>query len=644
MIYEWVCNLVSFKMRSVVLSNRIRCLNSVSFSMKFVGRIASIGLVGTILASCSSDVTRFDRQLYAALPKAQPTAYEQAVAANQAYPGDVDRTTTASVSPTGVPKPMSTVSPVTTPDHSAYSVSNAQPVSSIQPVYNTPQPTYNQPVSGVRKPLNSALPQPSAYKPAPAYNSGIVKSALPKPSLPKPTIAKPKIAAPQIAKPALPKPSLPKPTQVAAPSIAAAKPVVTDKVQTNSVQSSQNAIAKPVPNSVAPVAGAVNGGWSPVGGTMINLRSGETLYNISKRYGVPVNEIVKANNIKSAADLKVGQQILIPTYVFSKNAPVSAPGADADTRAARSSIGLLGQPMDGIAITPTRRPEYHAALSTDQKEEGLKSRYKPKRSAAEPEGQANPPDYSIVTGSVSKPLQSSPTIGGQYIVKSGDNLGRIAKAHGVSVSALQAANGMSGTMIRLGQKLSIPSGNVIKTSSVKSIPPGVDPIVTGSAKKVETKIVAPAPKPYVKPVVDTKISTSSVNTEAPKSTGIDSLRWPVKGRVVSSFGAKKGSGLNDGIDISVPEGTAVKAAENGVVIYSGSELAGFGNLILVRHADGIVTAYAHNKSNSVSKGSAVKRGQVIATSGRTGDTDTPKLHFEVRKNSKPVNPLHYLGG
>ena len=117
------------------------------------------------------------------------------------------------------------------------------------------------------------------------------------------------------------------------------------------------------------------------------------------------------------------------------------------------------------------------------------------------------------------------------------------------------------------------------------------------------------------------------------------MRWPVRGRVISGFGSGKDG---DGIDISVPEGTPVKAAENGVVIYAGNGLKEFGNTVLVRHEDGLVTVYGHASSLQVTRGQKVKRGQEIAQSGMSGTTDSPKLHFEVRKNSAPVDPKGYL--
>ena len=120
------------------------------------------------------------------------------------------------------------------------------------------------------------------------------------------------------------------------------------------------------------------------------------------------------------------------------------------------------------------------------------------------------------------------------------------------------------------------------------------------------------------------------------------LRWPVKGRVIAGFGPRNDGTHNDGINISVPLGTDVHAAENGAVAYAGSELKGYGNLILVRHENGLVTAYAHASEILVKRGDRVSRGQVIAKAGKTGAVDQPQLHFEVRRDQTPVDPTSYL--
>ena len=122
------------------------------------------------------------------------------------------------------------------------------------------------------------------------------------------------------------------------------------------------------------------------------------------------------------------------------------------------------------------------------------------------------------------------------------------------------------------------------------------------------------------------------------------FRWPVKGKVITNFGPRDDGTHNDGINIAVPAGTDVQAAEGGTVAYAGNELKGYGNLVLVRHSNGYVTAYAHASQLLVKRGETIKRGQTIAKSGQTGEAGSPQLHFEIRKGSTPVDPAKYLGG
>src|SRR5690606_23811043 len=124
-------------------------------------------------------------------------------------------------------------------------------------------------------------------------------------------------------------------------------------------------------------------------------------------------------------------------------------------------------------------------------------------------------------------------------------------------------------------------------------------------------------------------------------TGIK-FRWPAVGKVIAGFGGRTDGTHNDGINVSVPLGTDVHAAEDGVVAYAGNELKGYGNLILIRHDNDWVTAYAHNDQLLVKRGDKVKRGQVIAKAGSTGSVDRPQIHFELRKGSKPVDPIPYM--
>jgi murein DD-endopeptidase MepM/ murein hydrolase activator NlpD len=161
----------------------------------------------------------------------------------------------------------------------------------------------------------------------------------------------------------------------------------------------------------------------------------------------------------------------------------------------------------------------------------------------------------------------------------------------------------------------------------------------GKVAKIET---APAPKVQQaivrgdnKPAVDPQPTASLPKTEV---AAAPEFRWPARGRIIHGFTG------NDGINIAVPEGTAIKAADDGVVAYAGNELKGYGNLVLIRHSNGFVSAYGNNSALEVKRGDPVKRGQTIAKSGQTGNVATPQLHFELRKGSTPVDPTQYLAG
>ena len=145
----------------------------------------------------------------------------------------------------------------------------------------------------------------------------------------------------------------------------------------------------------------------------------------------------------------------------------------------------------------------------------------------------------------------------------------------------------------------------------------------------------------VTPAADTSVANS---VKGAAQAAAPTFRWPVHGKVIAGFGPRPNGQQNDGINVAVPENTPIKAAEDGVVAYAGNELKGYGNLVLVRHSNGYVTAYAHAKELLVKRGDPIKRGQVIAKSGQTGNVDAPQLHFEVRKGPTPQDPMPMLNG
>lgn len=181
--------------------------------------------------------------------------------------------------------------------------------------------------------------------------------------------------------------------------------------------------------------------------------------------------------------------------------------------------------------------------------------------------------------------------------------------------------------------------------------PGAAEPAVKSTNVAKAEIAAPNSTQSKKKTVDTA-PTGAVNAQEPAPTtaltgaqadaaGVaPEFRWPARGRIIQGFKA----GGNDGINIAVPEGTSVKAAESGVVAYAGNELKGYGNLVLIRHPNGFVSAYANNGELEVKRGESVKRGQIIAKSGESGNVSSPQLHFELRKGSTPVDPTNFLAG
>jgi murein DD-endopeptidase MepM/ murein hydrolase activator NlpD len=246
------------------------------------------------------------------------------------------------------------------------------------------------------------------------------------------------------------------------------------------------------------------------------------------------------------------------------------------------------------------------------------------------------------------PVAAPPSV---HVVNRGDTLLSIAHRNHVPVAELAKANGIdSKAKLKLGQKITVPGAKsaAAPAAAQPAVAAGQPAAVAAPATKVAAATAEPASKEKARLAQATTTPEAAV-TEAPVKTAeatgaLPTFRWPVRGRVVTGYGAKTNGKSNDGINVAVPEGTPVKAAEDGVVAYSGNELKGYGNLILVRHSNGYVTAYAHASELLVKRGETIKRGQIIAKSGQSGEVGSPQLHFEIRKGSSPVDPLQFLNG
>jgi murein DD-endopeptidase MepM/ murein hydrolase activator NlpD len=304
-------------------------------------------------------------------------------------------------------------------------------------------------------------------------------------------------------------------------------------------------------------------------GAVVTVGPGDTVAALSRRYGVSMTAIIKANKLASPNSLKIGQQIVIPGRGGA--APVQA----------------------------AARPAAPAAV----------------------------------------PAAPSPatSYGGFHIAGPGDTLHKVARRYRVSVTDLARANRLStNTQLKLGDRLAIPANVPPRTAAAPARPA---PVAQSVPSQPQPQVAAAEPRH----TANLASPTHAPEAEPKRETAGAVFRWPVRGRIVTAFGAKPNGQQNNGINIAVPEGTPVKAAEDGEVAYAGNELKGYGNLILVRHPNGFVTAYAHASELLVKRGDKVKRGQVIAKSGRTGAISSPQLHFEIRKGSTPVDPTPYLG-
>jgi murein DD-endopeptidase MepM/ murein hydrolase activator NlpD len=335
-----------------------------------------------------------------------------------------------------------------------------------------------------------------------------------------------------------------------------------------------------------------------VAGARVKVEKGDTLSNLSRRYGVSVEKIMAANNLPDGR-LSVGQQLIIPGAKQPK--PVEA------------------------AAAPLRAP-----------------------------GQST------------------------YKVRKGDTPHSIADKLDVSEQALIQSNKLNPNNLRVGQTLVVPSKSAKPLAATNDDTPLAEPAVDASpnVRKVKTTTI-PAPgtslaeeednaygadakpaksagktqdsaaddipaSPEVTGPGSQRVASSNDQLPTPEPMSGNSFRWPVKGRVIAEFGARPDGGHNDGIDVAVPQGTLVKAAENGVVAYAGNELKGYGNLVLIRHANNWVSAYANNEEILVKRGDKVTRGQSIAKAGATGSVSQPQVHFELRKGSRPVDPTKYM--
>lgn len=302
--------------------------------------------------------------------------------------------------------------------------------------------------------------------------------------------------------------------------------------------------------------------------------------------------------------------------------------SDASAQQAGSTSAAPGSIDPGVSTVATPQVERQnldvtsSDLPPPTGASGTPSGAKP----SEPQSLVLPPPAESATASADGARAKQPQA--IVIVKAGDTLYSIARVTGVDRAALAAENDLQPPYaLKLGMRLKLPaSGSVASLRAPK-----------GAAGGPLLKVGEYPPPPAAAPNADDLPMPEYVSVPSAKG-----FIWPVKGKVVADYGLLSQGRTNDGIDIAVPEGTPVVAARAGEVIYTGNELKGYGNLVLIKHEDGYVSAYAHNSKLVVKRGDKVRQGQHIADSGQTGNVAAPLVHFELRKDRKPVNPQGFL--
>lgn len=348
----------------------------------------------------------------------------------------------------------------------------------------------------------------------------------------------------------------------------------------------------------APVAVVNYGTHGGAGSTgMHTVRSGDTVYTVSQTYNLPLREIISLNNLSAPYKMASGLRLKLPPP--------------------REYTVQAGDTLNGLSRL------FNVSVSEMSSLNNV------------------PAPYIIKRGQVLRLPTPQPGLESELAqsASSSVDLPNSVSAHGYDEATVSSAKVASVEAVELSpatgaqaEEIQTAAGTV-QRSGPGGFPPQPDPKPASGSASSTTPPPAKIEKVSVPPSVAPKI---------PARAGSGKFMRPVEGKVISGYGPKADGLHNDGINIKAARGTAVRSAENGVVAYVGNEMAGYGNLVLVRHADGWMTAYAHMEKSLVKKGETVRAGQSIGTVGSTGQVDGPQLHFEVRKGTKAVDPSKYI--
>jgi murein DD-endopeptidase MepM/ murein hydrolase activator NlpD len=313
----------------------------------------------------------------------------------------------------------------------------------------------------------------------------------------------------------------------------------------------------------------------------VTVEDGQNIGKIAHKYHVPLNALVAANHLTAPYKLKIGQRLLIPDH--------SAPGDPAPIKTATAPTAAAAAVTAATPLAPPAAASSPAAKAMPD--------------VVPLDG---PPPPPAATGASSPPPATSPPP---------------PPSQAAAAPPPPAGSGPPAVVAPRNAAAALPLPG--EQGGAPAPPP--PPVVAAPPAQ------AAAPAPAAQPAPS--VASTTVGGRFP---------WPVRGRVLTAYGAAPDGRHNDGINISAPRGTPVRAIDAGVVAYIGNEVRGYGNLIMVKHASGLISAYAHLENIEVKLGDQVGGGQEIAKVGNTGGVIEPQLHFELRRGKVPVDPREFL--
>lgn len=341
----------------------------------------------------------------------------------------------------------------------------------------------------------------------------------------------------------------------------------------------------------------------------VTVESGDNVYTLAKRYQISTRDIIDQNRLKAPFHLKTGQVLKIPRPVFH-----TVKQKDTLYNIAKSYNLSIKELIANNQLDKPYTLQIGQTIHLTKKEENPTAANKKEKNVVVA---ANLPEIEVKT-------EKTPS---EIIIPQAWMKTDTAPAPRPRPKHVAASS--SHPTPKLKKRSDAPQ----KMTQATDLP---QPRLRPQQKQVAQKITKPTPSPKVK-----SFSKEASATTVAKNKNLKFI-WPVRGSIISEFGPKKGGLYNDGINISAKEGAAIKAAEDGTVVYAGNQLRGYGHLVLIKHPDGYLTAYAHNQRNTVKKGDIIRKGQVIGYVGATGHVKKPQLHFSIRKGRKAVDPKKHL--